>query len=69
MHFLSIDTEGGEFEILQNFDFSKCQVDVITVEDNYQTHSFIPFLESRGFAFVTALGQDLIFINKKLNLE
>ncbi len=35
VHFLSLDTEGGEFEILQNIDFSKYQIDVIAVEDNY----------------------------------
>lgn len=69
VHFLSLDTEGGEFEILQNFDFSKCQIDVITVEDNYKVHPFIPFLESRGFIFVTTLGQDLLFVNKAANVR
>lgn len=64
VHFLSIDTEGGEFEILQNFDFSKCLVDVIAVEDNYHIHPFIHFLESKGFHFVRSLEQDLIFVNK-----
>lgn len=67
VHFLSLDTEGGEFEILQNFDFSKCQIDVITVEDNYKMDPFIPFLTSKGFVFVMALGQDLLFINKAAN--
>lgn len=67
VNFLSLDTEGGEFEILQNFDFSKCQVDVITVEDNYKIDPFIPFLISQGFEFITSLDQDLIFVNKKAN--
>lgn len=62
--FLSLDTEGGEFEILHNFDFSKCQIDVITVEDNYKIHPFISFLRSNGFDFVKSLEQDLIFVNK-----
>ena len=33
--YLSIDTEGTEFEILSNFDFSKHSFHVITCEHNY----------------------------------
>jgi FkbM family methyltransferase len=65
IHLLSLDTEGGEFEIIQNLDFSKYQIDVITVEDNYRNQNFIPFLESRGFNFIISLHQDLVFVNKR----
>ena len=33
--YLSIDTEGSEFEILSNFDFKKFHPSVVTVEHNY----------------------------------
>lgn len=33
--YLSIDTEGSEFEILQAFDFNKWQVGILTVEHNF----------------------------------
>ncbi|MBV9062267.1 MAG: FkbM family methyltransferase, partial [Alphaproteobacteria bacterium] len=33
--YLSIDTEGSEFEILENFDFGRYDVQVITCEHNY----------------------------------
>jgi FkbM family methyltransferase len=33
--FISIDTEGSEFDILSNFNFDKYAVDIFTVEHNY----------------------------------
>jgi FkbM family methyltransferase len=64
VNLLSIDTEGGEFEILSSIDFSKFQVDVITVEDNYNDPRFIPFLQEKGFNFVGHVEQDLLFMHK-----
>ncbi len=64
LNFLSIDTEGGEFDILSSIDFSNYKIDVITVEDNYGDPRFIPFLKEKGYHYVTLLGQDLIFVHK-----
>lgn len=33
--YLSIDTEGSEFDILQDFDYSSRTIKIITVEHNY----------------------------------
>lgn len=64
VNFLSIDTEGGEFDILTTIDFNRFQIDVITLENNFQDNRFIPFLESKGFQFVKTLEMDMIFVNK-----
>jgi FkbM family methyltransferase len=69
VNFLSLDTEGGEFDILEDLDFNKFQIDVIAVENNYGNQPFIPFLESKGFVFFKSLEQDLIFLNKNFELK
>jgi FkbM family methyltransferase len=48
--YMSIDTEGSEYEILSNFDFSKHRVDLISVEQNKETESRIQaLLEGLGY--------------------
>lgn len=64
--FLSIDTEGGELDILSSIDFSKIQIDVICVEDNYSDPTFNSFLTKKGYYFVKRLGADLIFAHKTI---
>ncbi len=63
--YLSIDTEGGELEILQSIDFKKYQIDFITVEDNYNDPRLREFLDSQGFELVKA-EFDLVFKNRNL---
>ena len=64
VNLLSIDTEGGEFEILSSIDFDQYKIDVITVEDNYNDPRFIPFLKKKGFNFAQRIEQDLIFVHE-----
>ncbi|MGR6466210.1 FkbM family methyltransferase [Rhizobium sp. PAMB 3182] len=33
--YISIDTEGSEFEILNSFDFSRYKFNALTIENNY----------------------------------
>jgi len=46
---LSIDTEGSELEILKSIDFNALTIDVILVENNYQSPTIQTFLSSKGF--------------------
>lgn len=64
--FLTIDTEGGEYEILSSIDFSRFQIDVITVEDNYGDPRFMDFFARNGYLFVKRIATDLVFAHKTL---
>lgn len=64
--FLSIDTEGSEFEILNSIDFGKITVRVICVENNYNDNCVNKLLISKGFIFKTKLaGQDDVYVHPK----
>lgn len=49
--YLSVDTEGSEFEILNAFDFSRHSFSVITVEHNFseQRNAIFQLLSSKGY--------------------
>jgi FkbM family methyltransferase len=48
--YMSIDTEGSEFEILSNFDFSKYRIELLSVEQNRKTEQKLnSLLENNGF--------------------
>ncbi len=52
--YLSLDTEGSEFEILSNFDFGSYRVKVITCEHNYTPNRdrLFQLLEAQGYCRV-----------------
>lgn len=49
--YLSIDTEGSEYEILKNFDFNKYKIRIITCEHNYteNRNKIYLFLKNMGY--------------------
>lgn len=65
--FMSIDTEGGELEILKSIDFDKFQIDVITVENNYKDPELACFMLSKNYAHVRSLEWDELFVSFKFN--
>lgn len=54
--YLSIDTEGSEFEILQNFDFKKYNIKIITVEHNFTA------TREKVFGLLTSYGYKMVFV-------
>lgn len=67
--FLSLDTEGNEYTILESIDWNKVTIDVITVEDNYNDPRFGALLESKGYECVARLSQDCVFARKEFLKE
>ncbi|MBT8545252.1 FkbM family methyltransferase [Polynucleobacter paneuropaeus] len=49
--YLSIDTEGSEYEILSHFDFESHQINIITIEHNYteMREKIYNLLVSKGY--------------------
>lgn len=66
--FLSIDTEGSELDILKVLDFNKYNINVITIEDNYNDPKLMTFFKDRGYEFIKQIKCDKIF-KKKLNFK
>ena len=67
--YLSIDTEGGEFEILESFDFSNYRIEIISVEHNYDLKKrgmIDSLLTDKGYVlkYENTFGADDIYILK-----
>jgi FkbM family methyltransferase len=60
--YLSIDTEGSEFDILKsvNFDHIKCAA--ISVENNFGEGNLEKLLKSRGFKLIAIIGTDEFYL-------
>lgn len=65
IHFISIDVEGGEFEVIKSINFDKVFIDVIVFENNYSDISLpiIQYLKEKNYA-VKTLDCDIIMINR-----
>jgi hypothetical protein len=64
--FLSIDTEGGELDILKGVDFSRHPVRVISVENNYFRGDIRDYLATQGFLHLGTFKVDEIYVHKDL---
>ncbi len=62
---LSLDTEGGEYDILKAIDFDAVYIDVIQVEDRWPDGRIRALLTNKGYAFVTRIGNDDIYKNAR----
>ncbi len=66
IHYLSIDVEGAEFDVIKSINFDKVFIDVIEFENNYEDVSvpIVKYLEDKDFVVIRNL-HDIYMINKK----
>ena len=64
---MSIDVEGGEYEVIKSINFDKVFIDVIGFENNYNDSSIpiIKYLQDRNFKILKDVGADIFMINKQ----
>ena len=65
VHYLSIDVEGAEFEVIRSVDFDKVFIDVIGFENNYYDSSIpiIEYLQNKGYV-ILHICLDIFMIHK-----
>ncbi len=63
--FISIDTEGNEFDIVSSINFDMLVVKSLVIENNYNDIRINKYLNSQGFKLIFKLHCDEVYINKK----
>jgi FkbM family methyltransferase len=62
--YLSLDTEGGELDIVQSIDFDQFQIDCIGIENNLKNLKPRRVMEALGYQLVAIIGCDEMFVRK-----
>lgn len=66
--YFSIDTEGGELDILKSIDFDKVRIDIISIENNYLDLKIKKFLKSKNYKLIKKMRVDEIYMLKDSGL-
>jgi hypothetical protein len=66
IHYLSVDVEGSEFDVIKSINFDKVFIDVIGFENNYHDTSvpIVKYLENKGFTVIHK-SLDIFMIHKR----
>jgi len=62
--FISIDTEGNEFDIVASINFDLLDIKSLVIENNYKDNRVKDYLSSFGFELIYKLDCDEVFLNK-----
>jgi len=59
--FCSIDTEGGELDIIRSLDMNRFTLDVVCIENNYKSREIHDFMTSMGYEMISRLEIDEVY--------
>ena len=67
--YLSLDIEGGEFEVLQSINFKELDITCLTVENNYNADEPRKYMKKNGYLLLKIAGHsdDFYFKKDKVN--
>jgi FkbM family methyltransferase len=67
VHYLSIDVEGSEFNVIRSIDFSNVFIDVIEFENNYpdKSDSIVEYLRTKGYEKAPIQSIDIFMIHTR----
>ena len=69
INYLSIDTQGGEYQILRSIDFRTWFVHVISVDYRVpEREAIMALMREQNFELIKSMGSDLLFLNRKSSL-
>lgn len=67
--YCSIDTEGGEFNIIKTINFDSIYFSTFSIENNCNAEELIQYMDSKGFDFIFIWKCDLFFVNKNEKID
>lgn len=59
--YLSIDTEGADFEVLKALDLARFRVEVVDIENNFFGDEICVYMDAQGYELRAVLGTDEIY--------
>jgi len=62
--YMTIDTEGNEFEIIKGFNFSQFEVAVFDIENNFGNNRVKRIMSRAGYRLQTVLGPNEIYVKR-----
>ena len=63
--YLSIDTEGGELDLLKTINFERFSIKVVSVENNFGDGRFEVTMSNIGYELVAVIGDDDIYLRQE----
>lgn len=64
--YVSIDVEGSEMNVLKSIDFTKHNITLFSIENNYNTEEIPNFMKEKGYKKVAVVGHDWFFLKENI---